>query len=111
MASPEIQELMDNMPGSFQGDAAGELKAVLQFNLSGDKDGEFYATIENGKCVITAGKHDSPTTTFNAAGSDWLDMVAGKADGMSMFMQGKLAVDGDMSLAMRLQSLFKRPES
>lgn len=105
--SPEITELMEKMPANFNADAGGDVDAVLQFNLSGDKGGEFHAVIGGGKCETAPGKHDSPTTTFSAAGSDWLDLVQGKADGMSLFMQGRLSVDGDMSIAMRLQSLFK----
>lgn len=107
MANPEIQAIIERMPGTFQADAAGDLEAVLQFNLTGDKGTDFYAEIKGGKCVAKEGKHPSPTTTFTADGQDWLDLTAGKADGMSLFMQGKLSVDGDMGLAMRLASLFK----
>ncbi len=107
MAHPSIQELITKMPGGFQPSAAGDLDAVLQFNLTGDVAGDFYATIKGGTCTATEGKSPNPTTTFTAAGADWLDLVQGKADGMSLFMQGKLSVEGDMGLAMRLQSLFK----
>ncbi|MBI1785216.1 SCP2 sterol-binding domain-containing protein [Candidatus Sumerlaeota bacterium] len=108
MAHPEIQEIIAKMPSTFQASSAGDLDAVLQFNLSGDKSGDFYATIKNGSCTATEGKHASPTTTFNLAGQDWLDLTQGKADGMSLFMQGKLSVEGDMGLAMRMGSLFKQ---
>lgn len=107
MASPEVQEIIDRMPQTFQPDAAGDLEAILQFNLTGDKGTDFHVDIKDGKCTAAEGKADSPTTTFTADAQDYLDLVAGKADGMSLFMQGKLSVDGDMGLAMRLQSLFK----
>jgi putative sterol carrier protein len=107
MAHPEVQEIIDRMPGTFQPDAAGDLEAVLQFNLTGDKATDFHVDIANGKCTAAEGKSGSPTTTFTADAQDYLDLVSGKADGMSLFMQGKLSVDGDMGLAMRLQSLFK----
>ena len=110
MAHPEIQELIDGMPGSYQPDAAGDLDVVLQFNLTGEKAGEFNVKISGGKCEVAEGKAESPSATFTADGQDWLDVTAGKADGTSLFMQGKLSVDGDMGLAMRLQSLFKRTE-
>lgn len=107
MAHAEIQEIIDGMPGSFQGDAAGDLEAVLQFNMTGEKNGEFYATITGGTCATTEGTSDAATTTFTVDGQDWLDLTSGKADGMSLFMQGKLSVEGDMGIAMRLQTLFK----
>ena len=108
MAHAEIQELITRLPGAFQADQAGDLDAVLQFCLTGDKAGDFYATIKNGTCTTAEGKAANPTTTFNAAGQDWLDLTQGKADGMSLFMQGRLSVEGDMGIAMRMQSLFKQ---
>lgn len=107
MAHPEVQEIITRMPQTFQPDAAGDLEAVLQFNLTGEKGTDFHVDIKGGKCTAAEGRSDSPTTTFTADAQDYLDLVAGKADGMSLFMQGKLSVDGDMGLAMRLQSLFK----
>lgn len=107
MAHPEINEVIQKMPGTFQPDAAGDLEAVIQFILGGEKSGDFYADIKNGTCTVTEGKHPSPTTSFSLEGQDWLDLTQGKADGMSLFMQGKLSVDGDMGLAMRLATLFK----
>jgi putative sterol carrier protein len=108
MAHAEINQLMEGMPQALDPSAAGDLDVVLQFILTGDKSGDFYAEIKNGKCTTHEGKHPNPTTTFTAAGEDWLDLTAGRADGMALFMQGKLSVDGDMGLAMRMQSLFRR---
>ena len=47
-------------------------------------------------------------TTIKIAWSDWEDMAAGKLDGMTAFMQGKLKVEGDMSNAMQLQGVLAK---
>ena len=47
-------------------------------------------------------------TTIKIAWSDWEDMAAGKLDGMTAFMQGKLKVEGDMSNAMQLQGVLSK---
>jgi putative sterol carrier protein len=47
-------------------------------------------------------------TTIKVAWSDWEDMTAGKLDGMTAFMQGKLRVEGDMSNAMQLQGVLAK---
>ena len=47
-------------------------------------------------------------TTIKIAWSDWEDMASGKLDGMTAFMQGKLAVEGDMSNAMQLQGVLAK---
>ena len=54
-------------------------------------------------------EEDGPAdTTVKVAWSDWEDMAAGKLDGMTAFMQGKLSVDGDMSNAMQLQGVLAK---
>jgi putative sterol carrier protein len=50
-------------------------------------------------------------TTIKVAWSDWEDMAAGKLDGMTAFMQGKLKVEGDMSNAMQLQGVLAKLRS
>ena len=54
-------------------------------------------------------EEDGPAdTTIKVAWSDWQDMASGKLDGMTAFMQGKLAVEGDMSNAMQLQGVLAK---
>ena len=57
-------------------------------------------------------EEDGPAdTTIKVAWSDWQDMASGKLDGMTAFMQGKLAVEGDMSNAMQLQGVLAKMRS
>ena len=39
--------------------------------------------------------------------SDFSDMIAGQLDGMTAFMTGKLKIEGDMGVAMKLQSILR----
>ena len=39
--------------------------------------------------------------------SDLDDMINGKLDGMTAFMTGKLKIEGDMGVAMKLQSILR----
>lgn len=50
-------------------------------------------------------------TTLKVAWSDWEDMAAGKLDGMTAFMTGKLKVEGDMGNAMQLQGVLAKLRS
>ncbi|HYJ53298.1 MAG TPA: SCP2 sterol-binding domain-containing protein [Allosphingosinicella sp.] len=47
-------------------------------------------------------------TTIKVDWSDWEDLAAGRLDGMTAFMQGKLKVEGDMSNAMQLQGVLAK---
>ena len=39
--------------------------------------------------------------------SDLADLLGGKLDGMTAFMTGKLKIEGDMGVAMKLQSILR----
>jgi len=47
-------------------------------------------------------------TTIRVGWDDWQQLAAGQLDGMTAFMMGKLKVEGDMSNAMQLQSVFAK---
>jgi putative sterol carrier protein len=39
--------------------------------------------------------------------SDFSDLIGGKLDGMTAFMTGKLKIEGDMGVAMKLQNILR----
>jgi putative sterol carrier protein len=45
--------------------------------------------------------------TIKMSLADLTDLIGGKLDGMTAFMSGKLKVEGDMGVAMKLQSILK----
>lgn len=98
-----LSELFAEMAGKFDPDAWGSEDAVLQFNI-GDK--AWVATIEGGNLSIDEGAVDSPAMTMTCSEEDILAMAKGDLNPVSAFMQGKIKIDGNMSLAMKLQSLI-----
>lgn len=105
----QVKEIFNAMPANLNADAAKGMNAVIQFNLTGDGGGNYYVTIKDGTCTVTEGSHQSPNMTMTMAAQDYVDMITGKLNGQMAFMSGKLKIAGDMGLAMKMQSLFKRP--
>ena len=103
------QEIFDEMPKNLNADAAKGMNSTIQFNLSGDSGGQWYVAIKDGKAEVSKGTAASPNVTLAMTAQDYVDMILGKLNGQMAFMSGKLKISGDMGLAMKMQSLFKRP--
>ena len=104
-----VKEIFAAMPVNFNADAAKGMNSVIQFNLSGDGGGTWHVAIKDGACTVGEGAHASPNMTMTIAAQDYVDMITGKLNGQMAFMSGKLKIAGDMGLAMKMQTLFKRP--
>ena len=105
----EVNKIFDVLASEINPNAARGLDAAIQFNLTGAGGGSRYVEIKDGACTITEGTHPSPTLTMNMSAGDYVDMFHGKLNGQMAFMSGKLKIVGDMGLAMKMQTLFKRP--
>lgn len=101
-----IQEVFEAMPARFAADKAGDMRAVIQFELSGEGGGQYYVTIADRACTSTEGTAANPTMTFMAAAADYLGIINGDLNPMQAFMQGKVKIKGDMSVAMKMQTIF-----
>lgn len=105
--TPE-QLFLDELPKLFQKDRAGNTKATVQFDLSGD-EGQYHVDIADGAVASQKGAATNPDLTLSAAGDDLVKIFTGGLDPTAAFMSGKLKIKGNMALALKLQSLFTRP--
>ncbi|HEY1455222.1 MAG TPA: SCP2 sterol-binding domain-containing protein [Candidatus Dormibacteraeota bacterium] len=103
-------QIVEALPKYFVPEKAGTTKATIQFDLSGQEAGKWWVKIHDG--VAESGKGDpgeTPNLTLLADSSDWVKIMTAQLDPTAAFMQGKLKIKGDMGLAIKMQSLFKRP--
>lgn len=103
---PTVKETFEAMPGRFKPDRAQGVKAVIQYDITGEGGGTYHVDIAEGKCALGEGPAASPNLTLTMTAPDWLDMTAGKLNGQMAFMSGKLKLKGDMGLAMKLAGMF-----
>ena len=83
------------------------VNGVFQFDISGDDPMVFFFKLEDGSPSVGEGTSDNPSITISMTAPDFKDMIDGKLNGTMAFMSGKLKLKGDMSLAMKLESLLK----
>jgi putative sterol carrier protein len=103
-----IETFLIILPMGFHSDAAPGLKAIFQFDFSGEVEGSCHFRILDGKMEGTAGPAEKPDLTIQTPFEAWMDIMTGKADGQEMFMAGKYRVAGDLSLLIRMGEWFKK---
>jgi putative sterol carrier protein len=94
------------MAVSFNPQAAGDLKATIQFEVTGKQAGDWFLSVENGKCMYHEGKANSPTLTIKTPSEVWLAIANKEMDGQQAFTEGKYTATGDMNLLIRMKTLF-----
>ncbi len=104
--SDSVKELLEAIPAKFDATAWGDSDAKIGFDVTGDGGGQWTAIIEDGSLSIEDGIPDETTMTITCAAEDMIAMIKGDLNGVSAFMQGKLKIDGDMAMAMKLQNLL-----
>ena len=95
---------LDTLVEGIQQQAANAkpLGKTLKFDMNGQQlfiDG-------TGDANVVTTKDDSADCTVKVTMADFQALVNGRLNPMSAFMSGKIQVDGDMGVAMKLQSLF-----
>lgn len=101
-----VETFMMILSLGFNPVGAGDTRAVLQFNFSGDVQGACHFRIENGTIRATQGRAERPDVAIDTPFDLWMDILTGKADGQQMFMAQKYKVKGDLSLLMRMSQIF-----
>lgn len=93
-----IGEKIGNNP-----DVAQNFEAIYRFVLEGEGGGTYLVNLKDAPGVQEA---EGPADCSLAlAASDFVDLLEGRANGQQLFFQGKLRIDGDMGLALKLENL------
>ncbi len=103
----EIVGLFPQMVERFVPEKAEGVDAAIQFELSGDNGGNFWLKVQNGTAEAGEGTIENPKMTLKAAADDWYAVTTGQMNPMQAFMSGKIKIQGDMGLAMKLQTMFR----
>ncbi|XP_063722942.1 hydroxysteroid dehydrogenase-like protein 2 [Symsagittifera roscoffensis] len=101
------ESVINEMQSMISPEIVKDVGKVFLFELSGDHSGTFYLDLKHG----TAGKghpDGSSDVTMKLSGSDFVNMVRGKLNSTTAFMSGKLKIEGDMFVAMKLEKLMKK---
>ena len=97
------KEFFDGMKENLDPEKIKGINATYQWDITGA--GKWYAKFSDDSFEVSEGEADSSDITITVEEQNWLDIVDGKLNPQMAFMTGKLKVQGDMTLAMKLQGL------
>ena len=98
-------EFFGGMQANLDPEKIKGIDATYQWDITGDGGGKWFAKFSEGGAEVGEGEAESPNITITVSAENWMDIVNGKLNGQMAFLTGKLKIQGDMSLAMKLQSL------
>jgi putative sterol carrier protein len=103
-----VQEIFErHLPERLRSkpDVVAKINAIYQFNISGAGGGAWSIDCTSGG-QVSSGTAAGARCTVAMTDADFLAVVNGKLNPQMAFMTGKLKIQGDMALAMKLQQIL-----
>jgi pimeloyl-ACP methyl ester carboxylesterase/putative sterol carrier protein len=88
----------------FRPEEAAGLEATWSIEIAGRTP----TTIEvhGDRCLVSPGTVERPAARLQTDAATWIELVDGRIDGIAAFLAGRLRIEGDLNLALRLETLF-----
>jgi hypothetical protein len=102
-----ILDMFATLEKRFQPKKAEGLDVSIGYDIGGEDGGGWTAIIRQGECVLKGEIFGKPTVTLRVpSAADWVALMLGKIDALSLLSAGKAAIVGDAQLALKLGEIF-----
>src|SRR5690606_12922491 len=105
---PSVAEIFQKIQTHLQENAekVAGVTGTFHFALSGDDGGDYYVSMDNGQAQVGTGVPQQANCTVTMSADDFKALIGRRLNPMTALATGKLKVSGDLSLALRLQSIL-----
>ena len=104
----QVKEIFEKMPAAFRPEKAGNIRGVIQLELTGEGGGNWIIRINNGQIAIEEGQVSPADLTLGMAASDYVAITRGELNPANAFIAKKISVQGNMTMAMKFPEMFDR---
>jgi hypothetical protein len=110
--SGEVAAIFDAIQGLLSVEMVQRVGGLYAFKLKGKEGGTWYLDLKHGsgaagQGAIPAGLPE-PDVIMSLSSDNFAKMFSGKLKPSTAFMMGKLKIQGDMTMAIKLEKLMKR---
>jgi multimeric flavodoxin WrbA/putative sterol carrier protein len=107
MPRPEtIEDFALLMKMGYKPEEAGNTRAVLQFDFTGEQKGSCSFSVSTDGIEESMEPVSGPDLLVKAPFEVWMDILTKKTDGQDAFMKGLYKAEGDLTLLMRMKDMF-----
>ncbi|MFE6127329.1 SCP2 sterol-binding domain-containing protein [Streptomyces sp. NPDC056437] len=107
-----LREVFGRMKQQFRPENAGSVDALIRWKITGETEEVFETSITDGTCTVHEGRSEQePRTTLVMGDAEFLKLVSGNGNPVTMFMMRKLKIAGDVALAAGLTRYFDIPKA
>jgi len=107
------KQIFDKITEALEADGetyVNKIKGTYAFKIKGGPDGKegyWIINAKEGNGKVEFNGKEKPDVTIVMKDEDLVDLMTGKLNSQKAFFQGKLKVQGNMGLAMKLQEFQK----
>ncbi|GAA3159228.1 MULTISPECIES: SCP2 sterol-binding domain-containing protein [Streptomyces] len=110
LRSRVLGEIFGRMGEQFRPEAAGELRALIRWRITGESEVVYETVIADGRCTVTEGRSAADARlTLVMGDAAFLKLVSGNGNPVTMFLTRKIVAGGDLTLAAGLHRYFDIP--
>jgi pimeloyl-ACP methyl ester carboxylesterase len=101
-----VRRRIRSLPARFLPDTANGLAAEWELRID---DEVFAVSLSDHECRVREGPALAPATVITTDRATWLALDEGSLASIQAFLESRLAVRGNLDLAVRLQTMFRPP--
>lgn len=97
----------DALPHVYDSEVGGPATGILEVHVTGPLGGTWTLDIRpRGIKVHSGPSKTTPDTRLHTDAFTWTAMATGRTDGTTAFMKGRMEMEGDIRLSLKLESCF-----
>jgi len=101
-----IDEIVSTLTAKAEGIQVPGPDVSIQIHINGEGGGDLYVKITGGKSTVVPGVIQHPSVTATLDMADFMAVMVRKSDPVSLYFLGKIQVQGDIGLALKLKNLL-----